>query len=136
VQEFLLPYACALSGLLALAVLTLIQFAVADVAGIRAGHVPGAPVAGGHESFLFRATRAHANTNENLPLFLLLVLCCLLLAASPEWTGNWVWAFVAARGAHMAFYYADWRTPRSAAFVVGTIAQLGLLAIAAMAWFR
>lgn len=135
-QEFLVPYTSSLSGLVSLAVLTVIQFAVADVAGIRAKHVPGMPIADGHQSFLFRATRAHANTNENLPLFLLLVTCCLLLAAGPQWTANWIWVFVAARAAHMACYYADWRTLRSVAFVVGSVAQLGLLGVAAAALFR
>jgi uncharacterized MAPEG superfamily protein len=135
-QEFLLPYASALTALLALAVLMLIQFAVADFTGIRAGHVPGTPVGGGHDSFLFRATRAHANSNENLPLLLLLALLCILLGASAQWTANWLWVYFAARAAHMALYYADLRNPRSAAFVVGTVAQLGLLALAVMALLR
>lgn len=134
--ELAATYSCALSALLLFAVLMVIQFAVADVAGIRAKHVPGMPVAGGHDSFLFRATRAHANSNEQLPLLVLMVLLCLGLGASPEWTGRLLWAFVAARVGHMLFYYADQRLARSGAFVIGSIAQLGLLVLAVMAWCR
>jgi uncharacterized MAPEG superfamily protein len=63
-------------------------------------------------------------------------LCCLLLGVSPQWTANWLWVYFAARVAHMALYYADLRNPRSAALVVGVVAQLGLLALAVMALLR
>ena len=49
-----------------LGALVLTQVLVADIAHMKAKHVPGMPVTGGHASFLFRAVRAHANTNENL----------------------------------------------------------------------
>lgn len=127
-----MPYHTAVLGLLVLAGLIVIQLLVADLAGMRARHVPGMPVTDGHGSFFFRATRAHANTNENLGLFLLLVLICIFAAASPKWTGIWVGLFTAARAAHMIFYYADLRLPRSAAFGIGVLAQLGLLVTAAL----
>ena len=126
-QELLMPYHTSVLGLLTLAVLAMIQFLVADVVGIRAKQVPGLPVKGGHDSFLFRATRANANTAENLGLFLLLVLLCFFSAANPKWTAIGIWVFVAARAAHMSFYYADLRTLRSAAFGVGLIGELVLL---------
>jgi uncharacterized MAPEG superfamily protein len=129
-QELLVPYHSAVVGLLVLAVLTAIQFAISDVAGIRAKHVPGMPITDGHKSFLFRATRAYANTYENLGFFLLLVLICVFTAASPKWTSILVWVFTAARAAHMTCYYADLRTLRSIAFAIGSLAELGLLAAA------
>lgn len=132
-HELLLPYHASVLGLFALAVLTLIQFAVADYMLIREKQVPGMPVTAGHDSFLFRATRAHANTNDNLGLFLLLVLLCLFSGANTQWTSTAIWVFVAARVAHMVCYYADLRAMRSGAFVVGTIAELGLLGVAAQA---
>lgn len=132
-HELLMPYHASLLGLLALAVLAVVQFLVADFAGIRAKQVPGMPVAGGHDSFLFRVTRAHANTAENLALFLLLVLLCFFSAASPRWTAIGIGVFVAARVGHMGFYYADLRTLRSTAFGVGLVGELILLASAAIA---
>jgi uncharacterized MAPEG superfamily protein len=131
--EIVGPYSVTLAASVVLAFLVVVQLVVADVAGIRAGHVPGMPVASGHDSFHFRATRAHANTNENLPLFLLVTLAAILLRASPGWT-NWLVAgFVAARAVHMAAYYADLRLLRSTAFTVGLVCIVGLAVCAAAA---
>ena len=41
--------------------------------------------------------RAHANTNEGLPLFVLLMLLAIGLGARESWTGYAAWAFAAAR---------------------------------------
>ena len=131
--SFLLPYASTLTALFVLAVLIAIQFGVADIAGIRAKHVPGMPVIGGHGDFFFRATRAHANSQETLGLFLLLVLLCLFSAANPKWTDNYVWLFVAARAGHMVCYYADWRAARSGFFTLGALAEVGMLILVAFA---
>jgi len=131
--DFLVPYASTLAACVALSALILVQVLVADVAGMRAKHVPGMPVTDGHRSFFFRAVRAHANTTENLGVFVLLVLAALALGARAGWTGALVWAFVAARALHMACYYADWRLARSVAFGAGLLAQFGLLAVCALA---
>jgi uncharacterized MAPEG superfamily protein len=131
--ENLLPYQGLLTASAVLAVLVLVQVLVVDVASIRARHVPGMPVTSGHQDFLFRATRAHGNTNENLPVQILLILLAVLLAAHPRWSALAAWAFVAGRAGHMAFYYADWRTARSIAFGVGLVAQFALLVVCGMA---
>lgn len=109
--------------------LLLLQLVVADVAGIRAGHVPGAPVATDHASFLFRAVRAHANTNESVAAFVLLLLFAMLSSASPAWVNGLAWVWVGARAAHSAFYWADVRVMRSVAFGVSLTALVALLAI-------
>ena len=131
--DFLVPYASALTGFVCLAGLYVVQALVADVVGIRAGHVPGMPVTSGHGDLLFRATRAQANTNENLPIFLLLSVSAILLGANATWTNRLVWVFVGARAAHMVAYYADLRLLRSAMFAVATVALIGLLIVAASA---
>ena len=131
--EFLVPYASVIAALAAMGLLFLVQVLMADVASIRAGHVPGTPVGGGHESFLFRATRAHANTNENLTFFLLAALTAVFAGASPRWSAVFAWSFVAARLVHMVAYYTDIRTVRSAAFALGLIATAGLLVLAVIA---
>ncbi|TFH30635.1 MAG: MAPEG family protein [Myxococcales bacterium] len=110
--------------------MVLVQALVADVAAVRAKHTPGMPVATGHDDALFRATRAHANTLENLPAFILVSLSSLLLGASPSATGALAWAFVAARGVHMLAYYADIRALRSGAFGVGFVALIGFVVVA------
>jgi uncharacterized MAPEG superfamily protein len=127
--EFLVPYGSTLTAWVLLGGLYLVQALVSDVVGIRAGHVPGMPITTGHGDLLFRTTRAQANTNENLPIFLLLSAAALLLGASVLWTNRLVWTFVLARAAHMLAYYADLRPVRSAIFGISTLALIGLLVV-------
>lgn len=129
----LAPYHSGLLALLALAALMVVQFAVADLTGIRAKHEPGTPVAGGHGSFLFRATRTYANSNENLGLLLLLVVVCFFTAAAAPGVNALLWGYFAARVAYTVCYYADWRTLRSIVFGLGALAQVGLLILAVAA---
>jgi uncharacterized MAPEG superfamily protein len=128
-----MAYHAALCGWLALGLVMVVQFIVADVAGMRAKHVPGMPIVGGHDDFFFRAARALGNTNESLPLFVLLSLAAILAGGSPDWTGYGVWLFVIARALYMVCYYANWRTARSTMFVVGQVAMIGLLVVAGRA---
>ena len=109
-------------------VLLLLQLLVADVAGIRAGHVPGAPVDADHGRFLFRAVRAHANTNESLAAFALIGLFGVAAGASPAWLGGAAWVYVGARLGHMLCYYVNWRLARSIAFGIGVAALLAMFA--------
>lgn len=131
--ELLMPYHSLLAASAVLALLVLVQVLVADLAGMRARHVPGMPVTGGHGDFHFRATRAHGNTNENLPVWVLLVVVAVLLAAEPKWSAYAAWLFTAARAGHMAFYYLDLRLARSVAFGLGLLAQFVLLGLCLMA---
>ena len=135
-EAFAAIYLGTLSAGVTLAFLILLQFVVVDVSLIRARHVPGMPVAGGHDSFLFRAVRAYGNTTENLGQFLLLIGCALLLGTDPRWTAIAAWTFVAGRAGHMLCYYADWRTLRSVAFGIGALAVLGLFVLSVMALCR
>jgi uncharacterized MAPEG superfamily protein len=123
------PYGPVFVWYLALGVLFLVQALVADVAGIRAGHVPGTAIAGGHDDFLFRATRAQANTNENLGVFLVLSLAAVLLGGGPWLTNALVGTFVASRLGHMLAYYLDLRPVRSAFFVLGVVCLAGLAVV-------
>jgi uncharacterized MAPEG superfamily protein len=128
--NFLSSYGNAMGAWVAMGGLLLVQALVADITGVRAKHTPGMPVATGHSDALFRAVRAHANTLENVPAFLLLSLSCMMLGAAPKAVSVFAWAFVAARVVHMGAYYADLRTVRSAAFGVSFVALLGLLVVA------
>jgi uncharacterized MAPEG superfamily protein len=132
-SEVFIPYTSALQGLVLPAVLFLVQLLVADVAGMRSKHTPGTPVVGGHDDFLFRAVRAHANTNESLAAFILAAFAAIALAVDPVWVGRLVWGFALARGLHMAAYYADQRNLRSGAFVVGLVCMIGLIVLDAIA---
>ena len=126
-------YTSVFTAFAAVGVLFVVQLLVADVAGIRAKHEPGTAVVGDHDDFLFRAVRAHANTNESLAAFVMIALAAAALGADPVWTGRLAWAFAACRAVHMGAYYADLRTLRSAAFALGLLCIVALLAAALLA---
>ncbi len=133
-QESLVPYASTVWAMGISGALLLIQLLVVDLAGIKARHRPGTPVEADHGDFLFRAARAHANTNESIAAFTLLALFGVLSAASPGWLNVLSWAYVAARVAHMACYYAGLQLPRSVAFGVALAALFGMLVVGVSAW--
>ena len=114
----------------ALALLLITQIIVADVVGIRSGHKPGAPVEGGHDSLQFRTSRTVANTNEGIAAYLVAVAFCVFSGADTGYTGYLSWAYVIARYAYAACYYADLRMLRSVCFGVSLFAIVGLLAAA------
>jgi uncharacterized MAPEG superfamily protein len=134
-SEIFIPYTSALHALVMLAVLFLVQLLVADVAGLTSKHTPGTPVVGGHDDFLFRAVRAHANTNESLAAFILAAFAAIALAVDPVWVGRLVWGFVIARALHMAAYYADLRNLRSGAFALGLGCMIALIVVDVVACF-
>ena len=119
----------------AIGLLLLIQLLVVDIAGIRAGHVPGTPVTAEHGVFLFRATRAHANTNESVAAFILLGLFGIFSAASASWLNVLVWVYVLGRVAYAICYYADQRMLRSVAFAVSLGALFCMFIVGTLPWF-
>lgn len=128
------PYTVTIGAVGAMAALLIVQILVLDFAGMRARHPPGMPVPADHGSFLFRATRAHANTNENIAVFILLALFGLLGGADPGWLGTMAWVYVAARLGHMLCYYANLKAARSVSFGIGLAGLLGMLVVGAVAF--
>jgi uncharacterized MAPEG superfamily protein len=123
------PYGAVFVSFLGLGILFLVQAVVADALAIRAGHVPGTPVAGGHDDLLFRATRAQANTIENLGAFLVLSLAAVFLGGGPWWTNVFAGTFVVSRLGHMLAYYLDLRLVRSTFFSIGVGCLVGLAVV-------
>ena len=121
-------YAPTILAIGAMGGLQLIQLVVVDVAGIRAKHPPGTPVAPDPSVFHFRAVRAHANTNESIGAFLTLVLFGLLAGASPAWTNAASVAWVAARAGHAVCYWAGWAIARSTCFAIALVSLVALFA--------
>jgi uncharacterized MAPEG superfamily protein len=133
VNETLLPYAPTVLAMGATAALLLLQLFVVDWTAIKSRHAPGTPVQADPARFLFRATRAHANTNESVAAFVLLSLFGIFSSASPTWLNALCWVYVVARVAHMTFYYAGLQLLRSASFGIGLVALVGMLAIGVVA---
>jgi len=129
--EALLAYHSTLVACAVLASLIMVQVLVADLAAMKAKHVPGMPVTDGHASFHFRAVRALGNTNELLGLFLLLVALAVLHGGNPNWVNGLAWTYAIARAGHMGFYYTRVGLARSIAFGISLAAQVGLLIVVA-----
>jgi len=85
---------------------------------------------------LFRAARAHANTNETVAAFIVLVPFAILLSADPKWVNNLCIAYAAGRIGHMCCYYADLRKLRSMFFAVSFVALLGIFVVGWKEWFN
>lgn len=123
----ILAMACA-GGLL------LLQLIIADLVAIRAGHRAGTPIPVDFRSFLFRAARAHANTNESVAAFALLAVSGMAAGAHPLALNALTWSYLACRLGHMVAYYMNRKAPRSAAFGLSLLALLGMLATTLLAW--
>ncbi len=107
----------------------LVQLVVADVIGIVQKHVPGTPIPADHSRVLFRAHRAHANTNESIAAFIALTLFALAVTATPYWLNTLSLLYIACRLGHMMCYYANLQTMRSIFFAVSLLALFGILGI-------
>lgn len=115
--------------------LLLIQLFVADVAAIKSKHTPGYPIESDHESFLFRATRAHANTNESVAALILFVIFGIFSSASPLYLNIFSVVYLVGRIAHMCCYYANLKLLRSIAFGLGLIGLIGMFVVGLISWF-
>ena len=86
---------------------------------------------------MFRAERTFMNSLENLPVFLGTALVAVLAGASPHWTGKLIWIYAGARLLHMALYYAIATeknpSPRTWFYLLGVLANLGLLGVTLVA---
>ena len=131
--EALAPYHTAVVALGMLGFLYLVQLLVADVAGITRRHTPGMPVDAGHDDFLFRAVRAHANTSESIGAVILIAGFAIACAATPSAVNLGLSAFVVFRLIHMLAYYLDVRILRSVAFGLGVLSLITVFGAAVRA---
>jgi uncharacterized MAPEG superfamily protein len=114
----------------------LVQLLVADIAGIVHKNVPGAPIPTDHSKLLFRAHRAHANTNESVAAFIALTLFALAVSATPSWLNALCQLYIAGRLGHMVCYYANLKIPRSIFFAISVLALFGILGVSIAAVLR
>lgn len=113
----------------ALGLLLLVQLLVADILGIKSGHVPGTPPEPSHANALFRASRVVANTNESIAAYLVLVLFCIFSGADATYTAYFSWAYVTGRSVYAICYYFNRPTLRSMSFGITLLVLVGMLVI-------
>ncbi len=78
-----------------------------------------------------RAHGAHLNAFEAFPPFAAAVIISHLTLGANPWTNLLALLFLAARGAHLAFYLADMPPYRSATFSVGLLTVIAMFIRAA-----
>ena len=103
--------------------LLLVQLVIADIIGIVNKQPPGTPIPADHSTLLFRAHRAHANTNESVAAFLALTLFAIAVSAPPFWLNTLCLAYIAGRVGHMLCYYANLKILRSIFFGIVASSQ-------------
>lgn len=107
-------------------ILLFVQLLVADIAGMRVPHIPGAPIEPDHSNFIFRAHRALGNMNESVGIFIIFALVGILSAADPLWLGRIALGYIAARTGYMLCYWFNIKLMRSVFFGLSLLALLGL----------
>ncbi len=125
-SEWLAPYQSAIAALGGLGFFHVVQILVADVIALRRGHTPGTAAEGGHDDLLFRASRAHANTNESIAAVVLIAGFAIARGTAPGTVAFLCWAILGLRILHGACYWANWQAPRSISFALGIVALLAL----------
>jgi len=106
--------------------LIFIQLLVADIAGMREPHTPGAPIKADHNSFIFRSHRTLGNMNESIAVFILFTLVGILSGADPQWLGRFALGYTGARTVYMLCYWFNLQMVRSIFFGLSLLALLGL----------
>lgn len=135
-ENYLLAYGPTVLSFGAVGALLLLQHLVADAMVIMQKHQPGTPIPPDHSKMIFRAHRAHANTNETLGAFIILTLFALAAAAPPLWLNSLSVLYLVARIGHMCFYYFNLQMARSIAFAFAILALFGIMGVAFIAWFN
>lgn len=128
-ENLLTNYTPAIASIGIIGGLILVQLVVADIIGIIGKHTPGAPIPADHDALLFRAHRAHANTNESVAAFLALTVYAIAVAATPSWLNTLCLVYIGGRVGHMLCYYANLKVLRSISFGISTLALLGILVV-------
>jgi uncharacterized MAPEG superfamily protein len=96
---------------------------LAPMAHATAKEEPGMPLQGSHKDLSFRVIRTHANSVENLPTFIAILLLAVVAGVDPTWA-NWLAGIhVVARLLFWAVYYSGVGKvaggPRTISFVGG-----------------
>lgn len=104
--------------------------------GFKLKHTPGFDVEQNHNSFLFRANRALANSNESIGILILLTLFAMLSSANPSWLNGLSIAYLVGRTSHMVCYYLNIKLLRSAAFAISLFSLLGIFILGISSWLN
>ncbi|AGH81009.1 hypothetical protein PCNPT3_05335 [Psychromonas sp. CNPT3] len=130
-------YSVAFLGILTILLTVIVQSLVAAKSkASQPGAIPGKiDLSLSHSSFVFRAHRTFANSQENLTLMLGASFLAILTGADIFWTGVLIWSMAISRIIHMALYYAisteQNPSPRSYFYLIALLSNFILLGLCA-----
>ena len=133
-MELFDPYRITILLLGLTGLMMLVQILIADIAAIKQQHTPGYPVNPDHNNFLFRASRAQANTNESVAVFVLFALFGVFTASNALYLNAFSVIYFVSRIAHMSFYYGNLKLARSISFPLSLVGLIGMFITGLVAW--
>lgn len=133
-MDFIEPYRMTVLVLGLSGFLFFVQLVVVDIAGIKSGHTPGFRIEQNHDSFIFRAYRALANSNESAAILILFSLFSILSSANATWLNGFSLVYLLGRIGHMVFYYSNFKILRSLSFAISFLGLLGMFIVGLVSW--
>lgn len=112
----------------------LIQLLLADVIGLKNGHMPGDTIKPDHKDLHFRANRAILNTNESVAIFILLIAFAMLSQANPDHLNISSVLYFLGRLGHMVCYYLNQKLLRSIFFVISLLGLVAIFGVGIVGW--
>ena len=110
------------------------QLVLVDIIGIKVKHTPGYPIKPEHDDILFRSSRALANSNESVAIFILFVGFAILSSANPDWLNQSAILYLVGRVGHMLFYYSNSKLLRSISFGVSLLGLAAIFFVGLLTW--
>ncbi len=133
-MEFIEPYNITVLVIGLTGFTLFLQLLLTDIIGIKVKHTPGYPISPEHNDLHFRSSRAFANTNESVAIFILLVSFAILSSANPDYLNLYSVLYLVGRVGHMLFYYANLKLLRSVSFGISLLGLIAIFIVGILAW--
>ena len=131
-------YSLSIVGVLALCLLSIVLAVYSGSSKGRAGALSGPVLPLDDDNLLYRIDRAHLNTVEALPPFVVSALLAMMVGVRPVTLATLVWVYVAMRLIHVAVYLRGGKAAkggsiRTILYVSGALVTVVLIAVTAVA---
>jgi uncharacterized MAPEG superfamily protein len=133
-------YSTAILGLLLLCLLPVILANIAGPLKGKSGLIGGPVKDARDENLLFRIDRAHGNSVESIPPFLVPAILAMLVGVDPQLLAGLAWTFLAIRAAYAIIYVrggplAKGGSLRTILHVLGSLTTVALIVVVAVSAF-
>ena len=133
-MEFIQPYNITVLVMGLAGFTFFVQLVLVDIIGIKVKHTPGYPITPEHDDIHFRSSRALANSNESVAIFILFIGFAILSSANPDWLNQSAILYLVGRVGHMLFYYSNSKLLRSISFGVSLLGLAAIFIVGLLTW--